>query len=151
MIFLQQKQFFEKIITGQGRQLIVLNPFLDSLCNLGFKNIGLAPGIQKVCFQHPQDVVNNRRPCKIVSEIVFWKCLINMFREIGILLSRITDSVRLFFLRILFQPAGLIRDYCLLLNISCTFIPYCTLVKGQLISKCLFGAMVSTKKPTKIL
>jgi hypothetical protein len=37
--------------------LIVLNPFLDSLCNFGFKNIGLTPGIPKECFQHPQDVV----------------------------------------------------------------------------------------------
>ena len=37
--------------------MIVLNPFLDSLCNFGFKNIGLTPGIPKRCFQHPQDVV----------------------------------------------------------------------------------------------
>ena len=57
MIFLLQKQFFEKIITEGGRELIVLNPFLDSLCNSAFKNIGLAPGIQKTCYQHPQDVV----------------------------------------------------------------------------------------------
>ena len=57
MIFLLQKQFFEKIITEGGRELIVLNPFLDSLCNSAFKNIGLAPGIQKTCFQHPQDIV----------------------------------------------------------------------------------------------
>ena len=39
------------------RQLIVLNQFLDFLCNFGFKNIGLTPGIPKGCFQHPQDVV----------------------------------------------------------------------------------------------
>ena len=38
--------------------MIVLNPFLDSLCNFGFKNIGLTPGIPKWYFQHPQDVVN---------------------------------------------------------------------------------------------
>jgi hypothetical protein len=38
-------------------ELIVLNPFLDSLCNFSFKNIGLTPGIPKGCFQHPQDVV----------------------------------------------------------------------------------------------
>ena len=57
MIFLLQKQFFEKIITEGGRELIVLNPFLDSLCNSAFKNIGLAPGVQKTCFQHPQDAV----------------------------------------------------------------------------------------------
>ena len=57
MIFLLQNTFFEKIITEGGQELIVLNPFLDSLCNSAFKNIGLAPGIQKTCFQHPQDVV----------------------------------------------------------------------------------------------
>ena len=38
--------------------MIVLNPFLDSLCNFGIKNIGLTPGIPNGCFQHPQDVVN---------------------------------------------------------------------------------------------
>ena len=37
--------------------MIILNLFLDSLCNFGFKNIGLTPGIPKRCFQHPQDVV----------------------------------------------------------------------------------------------
>ena len=37
--------------------MIVLNPFLDSLCNLGLKNIGLTPGIPKGCFQRPQDIV----------------------------------------------------------------------------------------------
>jgi hypothetical protein len=36
---------------------MVLNPFLDSFRNFGFKNIGLTPGIPKLCFQHPQDVV----------------------------------------------------------------------------------------------
>ena len=54
MIFLLRNQFFEKIITEGGLKLIVLNPFLDSLCNSAFKNIGLAPGIPKTCFQHPQ-------------------------------------------------------------------------------------------------
>ena len=34
-----------------------MNLFLDSLCNLGFKNIGQTPGIPKECFQHPQDIV----------------------------------------------------------------------------------------------
>ena len=57
MIFLLRNQFFEKIITEGGLKLIVLNPFLDSLCNSAFKNIGLAPGIPKTCFQHPQDIV----------------------------------------------------------------------------------------------
>ena len=57
MIFLLRKQFFEKIITEGGRELIVLNPFLDCLCNSTLKNTGLAPGIPKTCFQHPQDVV----------------------------------------------------------------------------------------------
>ena len=37
--------------------MIFLNPLLDSLCNFGFKNIGLTPGIPKECFQHPQDIV----------------------------------------------------------------------------------------------
>ena len=37
--------------------MIVLNPFLDSLGNFGFKNIHLIPGIPNRCFQHPQDVV----------------------------------------------------------------------------------------------
>ena len=55
MIFLLQKQFFEKIITEGDRELIALNPFLDFLCNSAFKNTGLVPGI--TCFQHPQDVV----------------------------------------------------------------------------------------------
>ena len=57
IIFFAPKQFFEKIITEGSRELIVLNPFLDSLCNSALKNTGLAPGIQKTCFQHPQDVV----------------------------------------------------------------------------------------------
>ena len=57
MISLLQKQFFEKIITEGGLKLIVLNPFLDFLCNSAFKNIGMAPGIPKTCFQHPQDIV----------------------------------------------------------------------------------------------
>ena len=39
--------------------MIVLNPFLDSLDNFGFKNIGLTPGIPKGCLQHPQDVVHD--------------------------------------------------------------------------------------------
>ena len=47
--------------------MIVLNPFLDFLCNSAFKNIGLTPGNPKGCFQHPQDVfVQNSwtRKCK---------------------------------------------------------------------------------------
>ena len=57
MIFMLQKQFFEKIINEGGRELIVLNPVLDFLCNSAFKNIDLTPGIPKTCFQHSQDVV----------------------------------------------------------------------------------------------
>ena len=38
-----------------------MNLFLDSLCNLGFKNIGQTPGIPKGCFQHPQDIVTIRQ------------------------------------------------------------------------------------------
>ena len=59
MIFLLRKQYFEKIITRGERELIVLNPFLDSLCNSAFKNICLTPGIPNGCCQHPQDVVIN--------------------------------------------------------------------------------------------
>ena len=58
MIVLPRKQFFEKNITGQGGQLIILNLFLDSLCNFVFENIGLTPGIPKGCFQHSQDAVH---------------------------------------------------------------------------------------------
>ena len=32
--------YFEGNITGKGRYLIVLNPYLDSLCNSAFKNMG---------------------------------------------------------------------------------------------------------------
>ena len=38
-------------------QLIVLNPFLDSLGHSGLKNIGLPPGAGSGCFQSSQDVV----------------------------------------------------------------------------------------------
>ena len=58
MIFLRRKQFFQKNSTGEGWEMIVLNPFLDSLWNSAFKNISLTPGIPKGCFQHPQDAVN---------------------------------------------------------------------------------------------
>ena len=56
-IFFAEKQFFEKIISRGGQQLIVLNPFLDSLGQFGFKNIGLPPGTGSGCFQSSQDVV----------------------------------------------------------------------------------------------
>ena len=38
--------------------MIILNTFLDFLCNSAFKNIDLTPGIPKGRFQHPQDVVD---------------------------------------------------------------------------------------------
>ena len=58
-INITSKQFFAKISTGQGQQWIVLNPFLDSLCNLGFKNIGLPPGVNNFeSFPGPQNAVN---------------------------------------------------------------------------------------------
>ena len=57
MIVLHRKQFFEKIITGQRQQLIVLNTFLDSLGHSGLKNLGLLPGTGLECFQSPQDAV----------------------------------------------------------------------------------------------
>ena len=44
-----------------------MNPFLDFLSNFGFNNIGLTPGIQKECFQHPQDVVYIPR-CDVTKE-----------------------------------------------------------------------------------
>ena len=56
-IFFAEKQFFEKITSRGGRQLIVLNPFLDSLVHSGLKNIGLPPGTGSGCFQSSQDVV----------------------------------------------------------------------------------------------
>ena len=37
--------------------MIVLNPFLDSLCNFGFKNIGLHPGVNFEWFPDPQEAV----------------------------------------------------------------------------------------------
>ena len=37
--------------------MIVLNPVLDSLCNLGLKNIGLHPGVNFEWFPGPQDAV----------------------------------------------------------------------------------------------
>ena len=39
--------------------MIVLNPFLDSLCNFGLKNIGLTPGTGSGCFQSSQDIVSS--------------------------------------------------------------------------------------------
>ena len=52
-----ENQFFEKIISRGGQQLIVLNPYLDSLGQSGLKNIGLPPGTGWGCFQSSQDVV----------------------------------------------------------------------------------------------
>jgi hypothetical protein len=42
--------------------LIVLNPFLDFLCNFGLKNIGLTPGTGLGCFQSSQDIGYNPGP-----------------------------------------------------------------------------------------
>ena len=57
MIFGAKKSNLKKSLIGGGLELIVLKPFLDSLCNSAFKNICLAPGIPKTCFQDPQDIV----------------------------------------------------------------------------------------------
>ena len=63
----------------------------------------------------------------------FIMVVVGFFHE-STLVSRITDPVRLFSLRKNFQPVCLIRDYCLLLKIPCTFsyfwnfIPCCTLI-----------------------
>jgi hypothetical protein len=55
--------------------LIVLNPFMDFLCNFGFKNIGLTPGIPKGGFQHPQDIVRESQAVLSISnyftELIF--------------------------------------------------------------------------------
>ena len=37
--------------------MIVLNPFLDSLCNFCFKNIDLPPGVNFEWFPGPHDAV----------------------------------------------------------------------------------------------
>ena len=42
--FWYQRKWFEKITCRGDQKLIVLNPFLDSLWHLGFKNGGLHPG-----------------------------------------------------------------------------------------------------------
>ena len=55
--FFAEKQSFEKISSRGGRQLIVLNPFLDFLVHSGLKNIGLPPGTELGCYQSSQDVV----------------------------------------------------------------------------------------------
>ena len=55
--FWYQRKWFEKITCRGDQKLIVLNPFLDSLWHLGFKNGGLHPGGDIECFPGPQDVV----------------------------------------------------------------------------------------------
>ena len=69
-----RKQFFEKNITGQRRQLIFLNPFLYSLGNFALKNIGLPPGAGWGCFQSSQDkvllvTIADSNP----ANVVFWQ------------------------------------------------------------------------------
>ena len=64
--------------------MIVLNPFLDSLCNFGFKNIGLTPGIPKGCFQHPQDVVI-KDVLKEYAESFFGEIIESFWRDYSIL------------------------------------------------------------------
>ena len=50
--------------------MIFLNPFLDSLCNFGFKNIGLTTGTGLVCFQSSQDiVVAVKQPTQIIIQL----------------------------------------------------------------------------------
>ena len=62
-IFFAEKQFFEKIISRGGQQLIVLNQFLDFLGNFALKNIDLPPGAGLGCFQSSQDAVCNPFIC----------------------------------------------------------------------------------------
>ena len=96
MNFLLRKQFFEKIITEGGLELIVLDPFLDSLCNTAFKNIGLAPGIPDMfsapsgCsdFNHQIKSINWLNCNKALIQFVFskgWYCTV-----ISVLMSRST-------------------------------------------------------------
>ena len=53
MIFGADNSFLKKKLLGS-----VLNPFLDTVRNFGFKNIGLTPGEGSGCFQSSQDVVS---------------------------------------------------------------------------------------------
>ena len=57
MIFGTQKSNLKKITNRGGQQLIVLNPFLDSLGHFGLKKVSLPPGTGSGCFQSSQDVV----------------------------------------------------------------------------------------------
>ena len=59
--------------------MIVLNPFLDSLCNFSFKNMGLTPGIPKGCFQHHQDVVHCFVDPTTLRTIIISLCWIKNF------------------------------------------------------------------------
>ena len=92
MIFLLLKQYFEKTITGQRQWLIVLNPFLDSLCNSAFKNIGLTPGTGSICFQSSQDIVIDF----YLAKVEIWKSSENLqmsrpFSQILQILSEILN------------------------------------------------------------
>ena len=60
--------------------MIGLNPFLDSLCNFGFKNEGLHPGGDIECFQGPQDIVYllwkkriNEKRLKLIKKFLQFK------------------------------------------------------------------------------
>ena len=70
-LFFAKKQFFEKISTRGGRQLIVLNPFLDSLGHSGLKNIGLPPGTGSGCFQSSQDIVKYDQSISWIFNLIF--------------------------------------------------------------------------------
>ena len=59
MIFGAEKSNLKKITYRGGLGPIVLNPFLDFLCNFGFKNIGLTPGTGSGFFHSSQDVVTD--------------------------------------------------------------------------------------------
>ena len=73
---------WELIRSDKVGKLIVLNPFLDSLCNFGFKNIGLTPAIPKVCFQHPQDIVIYDWSAHQMVPWILFSRILNFFHQI---------------------------------------------------------------------
>ena len=82
--------------------MIVLNPFLDSLCNFGLKNIGLTPGTGSGCFQSSQDIVIMLpKDVSLFEQIVL---LISKFLQIHGLQPRISKiffrSLKQFFLTV---------------------------------------------------
>ena len=81
--------------------MIVLNPFLDSLCNFSFKNIGLTPGTGLGCFQSSRDIVQQHiEDYKVFKLVQFpsYLCLCHYFTKsiscLGSFLCRTNDIGR---------------------------------------------------------